>query len=203
MTDVLIIVVIAAVSAVLLASSSALTAGAVVVSASSPAIHKEPRNKQHRRHLQSSPTISATIVPVPTTATSPTSKSNNSWPYHIDLELTFDNYPMDISWKFINIAHPSILLGGVPFGSYTNNEYAGRTIVVPLAILTKDDYHDDNEKEKGAALRQYKFIIYDQVTFKYIIFTACFSKSDYIYYFNLLSLTHSLDCSGRKWSMLC
>ena len=204
MTDVLIVVVIAAVSA-LLASSSALTAGAVVASASSPAIHKEPRNKQHRRHLQqSSPTISATIVPVPTTAdTSPTSISNNNWPYHIDLELTFDNYPIDISWKFINIAHPSILLGGVPFGSYTNDEYAGRTIVVPLAILTEDDYHDDDEKEKGAALRQYKFIIYDQVTFKYIIFTACFSKSDYIYYFNLLSLTHSLDCSGRKWSMLC
>jgi hypothetical protein len=146
-----------------------LTAGAVVASASSPAIHKEPRNKQHRRHLQqSSPTISATIVPVTATtdtpATSPTSKSNNSWPYHIDLELTFDNYPMDISWKFINIAHPSILLGGVPFGSYTNDEYAGRTIVVPLAILTEDDYHDDDEKEKGA-LRQYKFIIYDQVKF--------------------------------------
>jgi hypothetical protein len=112
------------------------------------------------------------------------------------LELTFDNFPIDISWKFINIAHPSILLAGVPFGTYTNDEYAGRTIVVPLAILTEEDYHDDEEEEKEKrALRQYKFIIYDQVTF-IILYSLCLLFSIHIIiYFkfaNSLSYTHSM-----------
>jgi hypothetical protein len=168
MTDVLLVVVIAAVA--LFASAANSTSGASS-SVSSRAI------RERRRRLQSSPT-----TPTASKEEATTTASTNDWPYHVDLELTFDNFPMDISWKFINIAHPSILLDGVPFGTYANDEYAGRTIVVPLAILTENDHHDDEEEEKEkGALRQYKFIIYDQVTFILIIcihiLLLLFSKS--------------------------
>jgi len=161
MTDALLVVVIAAVALFVSAANS--TSGASSVS--SRAI------RERRRQLQSSPTTPTTST-ASKEATTTATTSTNDWPYHVDLEITFDNFPIDISWKFINIAHPSILLAGVPFGTYTNDEYAGRTIVVPLAILTREDYHDDEEEKEKGSLRQYKFIIYDQVTF-IILYSLC------------------------------
>ena len=184
MTDVLLVVVIAVVA--LFASAANSTSGGASSSASS-AIRKR------RRRLQSSPTNPTTSTASKEATTTTATTSTNDWPYHVDLELTFDDFPIDISWKFINIARPSILLAGVPFGTYTNDEYAGRTIVVPLSILTREDYHDSyEEEEEKRALRQYKFIIYDQVTFIIIIYSPCSLFLNLYYYISIRSHSRSL-----------
>ena len=59
--------------------------------------------------------------------------------------------------------------------------------MVPLAILTENDHHDDDEeeeKEKGA-LRQYKFIIYDQVNV-YVIICIHILLAFFEIYYNLI-----------------
>jgi hypothetical protein len=107
----------------------------------------------------------ATTAATATAAVSP-------WPHHLDLTLTFDSRPEEVSWKVDNHV-TGTLLAGVPFGEYgssssssssSSSVYANTTIVIQVDILTEDDYGGGGEGGYDPmAMREYRFVIYDRV----------------------------------------
>lgn len=95
-----------------------------------------------------------------TTTIRKTQQSSSAWPHHLTLRLTFDSKPDEVSWKFENQRSQKVL-AGVPFGTYTEDE-AGQVVEVPLNILTNEDY--DGDTTAADMMRDYRFVIYDQVS---------------------------------------
>jgi hypothetical protein len=85
-------------------------------------------------------------------------QSNNK--YHLLLELTFDDNPSQLSWKFEN-ARTKTLLAGVPFASY-DKSMSGMSIKIPLEFMTEKDLSGD--PYISGQSRDYRFIIYDMVS---------------------------------------
>ena len=99
-------------------------------------------------------------VDATTTTIRKTQQSSSAWPHHLTLRLTFDSKPDEVSWKFENQRSQKVL-AGVPFGTYTEDE-AGQVVEVPLNILTNEDY--DGDTTAADMMRDYRFVIYDQVS---------------------------------------
>lgn len=91
------------------------------------------------------------------------SNSRSEWPHFLTLTLTFDGKPSQVSWKFEN-QRTSKVLAGVAFGEYDDEQMANQTIVVPLDILTSEDYDEDWMGSDPGVLRDYRFVIYDRVS---------------------------------------
>ena len=77
------------------------------------------------------------------------------------LEITFDQYPQQISWKFNN-ARSTATLDYRTFGYYTS-DLAGSTVKERLVVLHEDDLSGDPLVED--VIREYSFVIYDEVRY--------------------------------------
>ncbi|KAL9180874.1 hypothetical protein ACHAXT_011327 [Thalassiosira profunda] len=81
---------------------------------------------------------------------------DGAWPHSLTLVLYFDGAPEEVSWKLEN-RRTSAQLAAAAFGDY-DASHASKTTVVPLDILTEEDYRDD---WTGDAAREYRFVIWD------------------------------------------
>ena len=85
---------------------------------------------------------------------------DGAWPHSLTLVLYFDGAPEEVSWKLEN-RRTSAQLAAAAFGDY-DASHASKTTVVPLDILTEEDYRDD---WTGDAAREYRFVIWDMVSY--------------------------------------
>eukprot|EP00579_Thalassiosira_antarctica_P010515 CAMPEP_0201917874 /NCGR_PEP_ID=MMETSP0903-20130614/7154_1 /ASSEMBLY_ACC=CAM_ASM_000552 /TAXON_ID=420261 /ORGANISM="Thalassiosira antarctica, Strain CCMP982" /LENGTH=173 /DNA_ID=CAMNT_0048454027 /DNA_START=60 /DNA_END=577 /DNA_ORIENTATION=- len=150
----------------LLLVASFLTSATTATANANAATNNNNNNAISESHHPHPQTRQAASVPTQTLTkqkrTSGNTRQSNSaeWPHFLVLELTFDAHPEQVSWKFEN-ARTSKVLGGVAFGGYTQELQANKTMVVPLDILTGEDYDGDDESGEGV-LRDYRFVIYDR-----------------------------------------
>jgi hypothetical protein len=86
-------------------------------------------------------------------------RAQTTWPHYLLLEITFDAYPSQTSWAFLN-ARSMTTLASRDFGFYS--AYGeGETIKERLEILTEVDLEGD-PLDLGV-VREYQFVIYDEV----------------------------------------
>ena len=84
----------------------------------------------------------------------------SDWPHSLLLEITFDDNPEEVSWKFEN-ARTTRLLYAKAFGDYGESQ-AGQNVKERLDILTTEDL--DGDSGDTGQMREYRFIIYDKVS---------------------------------------
>ena len=125
-------------------------------------LSSQQQHQSSRRRLESSSSTSLSSLynrnPIPRRQLQQEESSSLSAPHSLTLHLTFDSHPEEVSWKFQN-ARTQKVLDGVGFGVYDTGK-VGQTVQESLIILNDLDYEGDANN----TLREYRFVIYDRVS---------------------------------------